>query len=468
MSIKNTLKEIIIKVLQDNSFNIQINDINIKKDKEGNYLSDIALIIANKLNISPLEIIRVIEKKLVLPKTINGINTIEPGIIKFNLNKESLLANFNTIIDEKEKYGKNNIGDNKKVNIIFISQSNQIIIKPEDIRRAIYIDNLAKIMTLCGYEVTKEYYIDISSIDTNNNLNIEIEAIKKELDNYRIYFEEYITKESLYDKGIIEEVLTKLKYTPSCYINNDSLWIKTSEFGAKNDIEIIDNNGNYTNIVPYIAYNYYKIKQDCNLLINVESKETNNNNLDIRAALKILEIDTERIENKQQGQINLINYNEELMSILSINTKRFFYTCYNLTQDMDFDLKLASNNSMSNPIYYIEETNAMICSIINKNKKNIKKVEKYVTIEDELAYTIADKLQSFEDVIIDACNNRKPSLITNYVYELAVLFQKLYSKEKIITDDEIYTNEILNLLLAIKIILNNSLDLIRIIPREEM
>ena len=98
----------------------------------------------------------------------------------------------------------------------------------------------------------------------------------------------------------------------------------------------------------------------------------------------------------------------------------------------------------------------------------IKKIEKYVTIENELTYTIANKLKSFEDVIIDACNNRKPSLITNYVYELAASFQELYSKEKIITDDEIYTNERLNLLLAIKIVLNNSLDLIRIIPREEM
>ena len=344
MSIKNTLKEIIIKVLQDNDFNISINDINIKKDKEGNYLSDIALIMSNKFNISPIEIIKIIENKLILPNTVNNISIIEPGIIKFNINKENLLSNINTIIKEKEKYGENNIGNNKKVNIELISQNNQIRLKPEDIRRVIYIDNLAKIMTLCGYEVTKEYYIDNNlNMDINDNLDTEIKSIKRELDNYRIYFEEYTTKQSLYDKGIIEEVLTKFKYTPSCYINNDSLWIKTSEFGTKEDIEIIDNNGNYTNIVPYIAYNYYKIKQDYSLVINIESPDTNKNTPYIIAALKILGIDTDIIENKQPGQINLINYNEELMNNLSINNKRFFYTCYNFKQDMDFDLIIASN-----------------------------------------------------------------------------------------------------------------------------
>ncbi len=54
------------------------------------------------------------------------------------------------------------------------------------------------------------------------------------------------------------------------------------------------------------------------------------------------------------------------------------------------------------------------------------------------------------------------------MYELATLFHSYYSKEKFITDDIEYTNERIALLNAIKIVINNALDLIGIIPRESM
>ena len=43
-----------------------------------------------------------------------------------------------------------------------------------------------------------------------------------------------------------------------------------------------------------------------------------------------------------------------------------------------------------------------------------------------------------------------------------------YNKEKFVTDDIEYTNERIALLKAIKIVINNSLNLIGIIPREVM
>ena len=49
-----------------------------------------------------------------------------------------------------------------------------------------------------------------------------------------------------------------------------------------------------------------------------------------------------------------------------------------------------------------------------------------------------------------------------------ILFRDMYNKEEIITNDIIYSNERLNLLLALKIVLNNLFDLIGIIPREEI
>ena len=79
-----------------------------------------------------------------------------------------------------------------------------------------------------------------------------------------------------------------------------------------------------------------------------------------------------------------------------------------------------------------------------------------------------NKLYEYKDVILSAGKKKQPHLIAKYVYDLASLFHSYYGQEKMITEDVTYTKERIALLNAIKIVLNNALDLIGIIPREEM
>ena len=79
-----------------------------------------------------------------------------------------------------------------------------------------------------------------------------------------------------------------------------------------------------------------------------------------------------------------------------------------------------------------------------------------------------NKLLDFTDTVISTAEKKQPHIICNYVYELATLFHSYYSSEKFITEDEEYTRERMILLKAIKIVINNSLNLIGIIPREQM
>ena len=79
-----------------------------------------------------------------------------------------------------------------------------------------------------------------------------------------------------------------------------------------------------------------------------------------------------------------------------------------------------------------------------------------------------NKLIRFEDTVISASIKKAPHIICNYVYDLASLFHSYYGAYKFITDDEQYTKERMLLLKAIKIVINNSLNLIGIIPREVM
>ena len=111
---------------------------------------------------------------------------------------------------------------------------------------------------------------------------------------------------------------------------------------------------------------------------------------------------------------------------------------------------------------------ARISSILNNYQGSILPKEKYNTLEEDIAYNIMNKLIRFEDTNISASNKQQPHIICNYVYELATLFHSYYGAYKFITDNKEYTEEKMLLLQAIKIVINNSLNLIGVIPREEM
>ena len=314
-------------------------------------------------------------------------------------------------------------------------------------------------------------------------LNVLMQQIKKDLDNYRVNFDVFTSEQSLYDKGEVETVLNQLKKNNDCYIKEDALWLNTSKYGDEKDRVIVKNDGNYTYFLPDIAYHVNKIKRGYQELIDVLGADHHGYINRLKASLEILGYDSSILNVKILQMVRLLKDGEEvkiskrtgktitlndLIDEVGINATRYFFASKSLDTQMDFDLSLAVKNSNENPVYYIEYANARIASLLNNYKKEIATKEEYKTIEEPLAYTIMNKLLKFTDTIIVAAKKQQPHIICNYVYELTSLFHTYYSSTKFITDDEEYTNDRIALLSAIKIVINNSLNLIGIIPREQM
>ena len=136
----------------------------------------------------------------------------------------------------------------------------------------------------------------------------------------------------------------------------------------------------------------------------------------------------------------------------------------NSKRDEYFDIYDNANKFYQNSLF----TNLGKNAIQYLKNRNIEKINKFSTMNNELAYTIMNKLLEFEDVIISAARNGYPHLVANYLYELASLFHSYYAAEKIVTDDDIYTSERIALLAAIKIVINNAANMLGLILREEM
>ena len=158
---------------------------------------------------------------------------------------------------------------------------------------------------------------------------------------------------------------------------------------------------------------------------------------------------------------------KELIDEVGVNAARYYFSKYSLDTQMDFDLGLAKSKSNENPVFYVSYAYARICSIL-KGQENVKKCEKYIAIKDDTSYNVLEKVYEFPEVVKTAATKELPHLITNYVYELASLFHLYYAKNRVLTDDEEETLENLNLIKCVKQTLFNALDLIGVIPPEQM
>lgn len=540
MSIKQKIQGIIKTSLEQNNIDIDLDKIVIetpKDNKHGDYSTNIALVLTKILKDNPMNIASMIANKI-SDKSIEKVEIANPGFINIYLTKETLLNEINKIINEDRNYGKNKTGNNEKVNLEYVSANPTGTLHIGHGRGATYGDNLSRIMSFCGYDVTREYYINDAGNQMNNlgisikerykelcglecnlpedgyhgkeiiaiaekiyniyqdnklnedityfkqeGLNILLEEIKKDLDRFRVNFDVFTSEQSLYDKGEVEAVLNNFKKNNQCYVEEDALWLKTSLYGDEKDRVIVKNDGNYTYLLPDIAYHVNKINRGYQQLIDVLGADHHGYINRLKGSLEMLGYDSSILDVEILQMVRLLRNGEEvkiskrtgktitlndLIDEVGINATRYFFASKSLDTQMDFDLDLAIKNSNDNPVYYIEYANARISKILSSYQSNITPKEQYNTIKEDIAYTIMNKLIRFEDTVISASQKKQPHIICNYVYELAALFHSYYGAYKFITEDKEYTEERILLLKAIKIVINNSLNLIGIIPREVM
>lgn len=539
MSIKQEVQEILKKSLT----NLQIDyekeiEVSIPKDKNhGDYSTNIALSLAKSLKDNPINIANKI-KNNIQSEIISKIEVLSPGFINIFISEQYLLKSINTIIKENTNYGKSNLGQGKKVNIEFVSANPTGILHLGHGRGATYGDNLARIMTFTGYNVTKEYYVNDAGNQMNNlgisikvryqnlynidatlpedgyhgqeiidiakkikeeyqdtklnedipffkkyGLNILLDKIKKDLDIYRVNFDVFSSEQSLYDRGLVEKVIVKLKNDNHCYIEDGALWLKTMDYGDEKNRVLIKSDGNYTYLLPDIAYHCDKIERGFDELIDVLGADHHGYIDRLKASLEMMGKDSGILDIKILQMVRLIKDNEELklskrtgktvtlseiIEEVGVNATRYLFSSKSLDTQLDFNIDLALKQNSENPVYYIEYANARICSILKKSKNIATNIDQYQTLKSQYTYNILNKLNEFKDIVETSASKKAPHIIANYVYELASLFHTYYNQEKIVTEDIQYTSERINLLKAIQIVINNSLNLIGIIPREEM
>ncbi|MBO1002083.1 arginine--tRNA ligase [Pseudogracilibacillus auburnensis] len=300
-----------------------------KEKQHGDFATNIAMQLARIAKKPPRQIAEQLVEYLNKEKAnINKVDIAGPGFINFFMKQDFLSSIITTILEQKENYGNSSIGNNKRVQVEFVSVNPTGDLHLGHARGAAFGDTLCNIFETAGYEVEREYYINDAgnqidqlavSIETRYlealgkeaampedgyygqdiveigkelaeeygeswnekerktrlaffreyGLTYELNKIKHDLDEFGVRFDHWFSEMSLYENNKITEALHTLQEKGYIYEKDGATWFKSTAFGDDKDRVLIKKDGSYTYLTPDIAYHKDKLDRGFDKIINV-------------------------------------------------------------------------------------------------------------------------------------------------------------------------------------------------------
>ena len=364
--IVEAVKNQLITALQksyERSFNEKVNtpiQIEVPADSShGDFASNIAMTSVKLLKMPPKKIAETIASNLDLSGTmISRCEIAGPGFMNFFLDSEFYTAVLKDVHEEKDNYGRSAFGENKRVQVEFVSANPTGPMHLGNARGGALGDCLASVLDAAGYTVEREFYIN----DTGNQIDkfakslearylqiingedsIEfpedgyhgddikdlaqeffgihgtkflneaqeirrkalvdfalpknIEKMKTDLEKYRIKYDEWFPESRLHNSGEVLETINVLKEKGLTYDLDGALWYKATQFGSEKDEVLIRKNGIPTYFAADIAYHRNKLlKRKFDLCIDIWGADHHGHVARVKGAMDAIGLDSNRLD----------------------------------------------------------------------------------------------------------------------------------------------------------------------------
>ncbi|MBR1832725.1 MAG: arginine--tRNA ligase, partial [Ruminiclostridium sp.] len=319
-------------------------------------------------------------------------------------------------------------------------------------------------------------------------LPINIQGLETDLLKYRIKYDTWFKESSLHESGKVKEIVEMLKEKGVTYEKEGAVWFKASDFGDDQDRVLVRANGVPTYFVPDIAYHYNKlVTRGFDKAIDILGADHHGYIARMKAALTALGVDAAKLDIVIMQMVRLVRGGETiklskrsgkaitlatLLDEIPMDAARFFFNLRDPDTHLEFDLDLAIEESSKNPVFYVQYAHARICRMLGKFAEegitlgSVQASALAYTEEAELA--VIRQIAALPDTINEAASSYNPSRITRYVYELAQLFHKFYDSCKIKGESEEVVMSRLALCTAVKTVIKNLLDLLKVEAPEKM
>lgn len=516
----------------------------------GDLAANVAMVSARALHRAPRQIAEAILAHLSLEGTyLERAEVAGPGFLNFFLSPAFYAAVVGEVLEAGDQYGRSDFGGGKKVMVEFVSANPTGPMHMGNARGGALGDCLASVLDAAGYDVWREFYVNdagnqiekfglsldvryqqhfrgedavelpedayhgddirehaanFAAIYGDKYLNapeaerraalvqyalpLNIEKMHRDLEKYRIVYDEWFRESVLHNDGELKATIDLLTEKGLTYEKDGALWYKASEHGGEKDEVLVRANGNPTYFAADIAYHRNKFARGFDICIDVWGADHHGHVARMKGAMDAVGLDGSRLHVVLLQLVRLMQNGEvvrmskrsgkaiqlaDLLDEVPVDAARFFFNLREAGSQMDFDLGLAVEQSSSNPVYYVQYAHARICSIFkNLQAEGITPractAQELVRLTEPAEKELIRHIAAYTGEIIEAARDYDPARITRYCMDLAGLFHKFYNSCRVKGEEEPLMQARLALCEATRTTLRNALSLLKITAPETM
>jgi arginyl-tRNA synthetase len=318
---------------------------------------------------------------------------------------------------------------------------------------------------------------------------MELKNIQDSMESFGVHFDHWFSERELQRSGEVTGQVDALVRDGLAYEEEGAVWMSTSRFGDDKDRVLVRQSGAPTYFASDIAYHLDKAERGYDRLIDIWGADHHGYMRRMQAAMEargypgLLEIILGQLVNLKRGGEpvrmskragELVTF-DELLSEVGRDVARYIFLTRGHDSALDFDIELAKEESMENPVYYVQYAHARICSILRYGREQGVEVSAEIPpnqvlmlLDKEEEMDLALKLFEFEELVRDAALDRAPHRLTRYLEELAASFHVFYNRHRVIGDDKDLTRARLFLVRCTQQVLRNGLAIIGVSAPESM
>ncbi|PKN41557.1 MAG: arginine--tRNA ligase, partial [Deltaproteobacteria bacterium HGW-Deltaproteobacteria-20] len=361
---------------------------------------------------------------------------------------------------------------------------------PEDCYRGDYIKDISNALLAergkAILDLPEEEALDLCY---ERGMTDILNGIKQDLIDFRVEHQHWFSEKSLVDGGQVEESLNRLLAEGRAYEKDGALWFRSTDHGDDKDRVLRKSDGLLTYFASDIAYHDNKIARGFDMMVDIWGADHHGYVPRMKAAIEALGKDRESLQVILVQLVNLIQGGEQIaMSTragkfetladvcaeVGVDAARFIFLSRKSDSHLDFDLDVVKQQSMDNPVYYVQYAHARISSLMRKAEEQGVALPEPSGALMALLTTPEDKalfkaLDAFEDTLELAARTLSPHHVSYYLMELAGLLHRYYTVHHILSgDDQALLQARILLFQAVAGVLKAGLDLLGVNAPERM
>jgi len=324
--------------------------------EHGDFASGVPLKLARIMKMSPLMIAEKIIQYLTLPSEVDRAWIAAPGFINFTLRQDWIVKQVESILVAGDSYGNLELGEGKRVQVEFVSVNPTGPLHVGHGRGAVLGSTLANVLSVAGYTVQKEYYINDMGNQIYNfgrslyaryqqclgkdvampangylgnylidlakeiideqgekflflseneaipalaeiGINKMLQKIREDLKLLNVEFDVWFSERSLYEGKQYDKVMALLRSGSYIVDRENALWFESSLLGEDKDNVLVRSDGSPTYFASDVAYHYNKfVERKFDWVIDIWGADHQGHVSRMKAVLKALGIDPERLK----------------------------------------------------------------------------------------------------------------------------------------------------------------------------